>query len=191
LGKRKEEKDYHNLAVMRGFRRIGGIPDKVSIKTEWECSKKHRWFATYASIRQGSGCPHCAGQFPKTCQDFHNLASEKGIYWKGKEVVNNRTKTEWECLEGHVWLDTYTRVRYKKNTCPHCKAKKEYIKAYGGFLRVRNETRIYTFPVGGFAEDRTTVISKLMKVAKEMYPLSEGWYDHTIDVVKFGVLTED
>jgi hypothetical protein len=30
-------------------------------KLEWQCGNGHQWWATFASVKQGSWCPQCKG----------------------------------------------------------------------------------------------------------------------------------
>lgn len=51
---------YHQLANYRGFRWIGPEVLTTSDKTQWECSRGHRWEARYNDVKHSnSGCPHC------------------------------------------------------------------------------------------------------------------------------------
>lgn len=119
----KIAKDYYVLADERGFLWLGiHVPEKVNIKTGWECSLGHRWEATYNKIQQGKGCPHCAGNYPKTPDEYQSLARKKGFKWHGP-FVNTETKTEWECSVGHSWYGTYRSIAQSSsggNGCPAC-----------------------------------------------------------------------
>lgn len=95
------------------------IPHRADVKIKWECSKGHQWESSYDNIRQGSGCPHCAGLFPKTLEDYHTLAESKGFSWVGPEVPNTRSKTAWQCKHGHQWETCYGTI-LDGHGCPHC-----------------------------------------------------------------------
>jgi hypothetical protein len=115
----KTPADYHALATERGFCWLGPEVPKVTISTWWECEEGHRWKAHYNNIQQGTGCPVCAGTLPKTPQDYHALALERGFRWLGPQVPNIQTKTRWECEEGHQWEATYGNIRHGRG-CPFC-----------------------------------------------------------------------
>ncbi len=52
----------------------------------------------------------------KKPEDYHALAASRGFTWLGPEVPNNRTKTKWQCREGHIW-----ETRFSKGYgCPMC-----------------------------------------------------------------------
>jgi len=116
---KKTPQDYHALAAKRGYKWLGPEVPNVHTKTWWECSKGHQWETMYSHVRQGSGCPYCSGKAPKTPQDYHDLATERGFKWLGPEVANVRTKTRWECPKGHKWEVMYSHVR-QGSGCPHC-----------------------------------------------------------------------
>jgi L-alanine-DL-glutamate epimerase-like enolase superfamily enzyme len=107
----KTTADYRALAKERGFCWLGPEVSNTHTKTSWECEKSHRWEAPYSSIQQGSGCPFCAGLAPKTPADYHDLAKERGFHWLGPEVSNTKTKTSWECAQGHHWEAPYHDIQ--------------------------------------------------------------------------------
>lgn len=111
-------KDYHKLAQERGFEWVGEThPPNSKTKTCWKCSQGHVWKATYGKIYMGRGCPHC---FRKSIKDYHNLASERGFKWIGKELPQNtNAKTRWRCSEGHEWETDYGHVQ-RGTGCPYC-----------------------------------------------------------------------
>lgn len=111
--------DYHALAKKRGFRWLGPEAPNARTKTGWECEKGHWWEAPYGSIQQGSGCPFCAGNAPKTSADYHTLAGARGFCWLGSDVPNVDTKTGWECEESHPWETTYSHIK-QGTGCPVC-----------------------------------------------------------------------
>ena len=91
----------------------------MHVKTNWECGYGHGWEAPYNSIRQGYGCPFCAGLAPKTPVDYHTLAEERGFRWLGPVVPNTSTKTSWECEQGHRWEARYGDIQ-QGGGCPVC-----------------------------------------------------------------------
>jgi len=57
----KTEKDYYELAKIRGFKWIGKfLPQRTRVKTWWMCKAGHKWQSPYDTIKsKGSGCPFC------------------------------------------------------------------------------------------------------------------------------------
>ena len=125
------EADYRALAKSRDFRWRGkALPPSTGIKTQWRCSKEHRWEATYGSLQGGSGCPHCSGKAKKTEADYRALAKSRGFRWEGKTLPSNsRTKTQWACSEKHRWEAHYNSLQ-TGNGCPSCWATRRRGKAF-------------------------------------------------------------
>lgn len=115
----KIPEDYHALAKAHGFKWIGPEVPNIMTKTGWECSESHRWKKEYNSIRNGSGCPYCAGLIPKTVNDYNQLATEHGYRWLGPRVTNTHIKTLWECELRHRWWARYNDIQQNRG-CPHC-----------------------------------------------------------------------
>ena len=115
----KTPADYHALAQERGFQWLGPEVPNTATKTLWQCSDGHQWQATHGNIRNGRGCPHCAGLVPKSPNDYHRLAEERGFRWLGPEVPNIQTNTGWQCEEGHQWEARYNSVQ-RGTGCPYC-----------------------------------------------------------------------
>lgn len=119
----KQSADYHILAEDTGFKWAGITrPKNVSIKTKWECAEGHRWEASYSTIQQRHGCPHCCGQTPKNPTDYLSLAREYNYEWLGPLPINVRTKTRWRCEKGHIWMSSYNNFQQGKK-CWHCAGK--------------------------------------------------------------------
>jgi hypothetical protein len=118
---KKTEQDYHNLYILYSFEWIGKrLPKSAHHKTTWRCPEGHEWEAPYSRIASGSGCPHCSNRFPKTEQDYHDLAKSRGLQWIGKRLPkNNKHKTAWRCPKGHEWETMYTVIS-RGSGCPHC-----------------------------------------------------------------------
>jgi hypothetical protein len=115
----KTPADYHALAKERGFRWLGPEVQNAVTKTTWECEQGHCWETSYNAIQQRHGCPVCAGNAPKTSADYHALAKERGFRWVGPEVPDTRTKTGWECEQGHQWEARYSNIQ-RGDGCPVC-----------------------------------------------------------------------
>lgn len=111
---------YTKLAVLRGFEWIGPIVPNITTKTRWRCQAGHEWEARYAEIRRGNGCPVCAGNQPKTKDDYLALEQTRGIRLVGEVPPNIHTNTTWECPEGHQWDAPYSNIYNNNSGCPFC-----------------------------------------------------------------------
>lgn len=119
--------DYEALAEKRGFRWLGPTVPKTDTKTNWQCPHGHQWPTTYGKIRAGRGCPHCSNHVPKTAEDYHQLAKERGFLWLGPLPQNTHMKTWWQCQPGrlgHRWPARYQSIQ-QGTGCPVCAGKKE------------------------------------------------------------------
>lgn len=122
----KTIEDYHALAAEYGIEWIGEtLPANTSTRTLWRCSEGHEWEARYASIRDGHGCHHCVGSIPKSINDYHSIAAERGFQWIGDTFpANTNTPTLWRCQNNHVWT-ARCRVISENGSCPYCAGKKD------------------------------------------------------------------
>lgn len=116
---KKTPSDYRLLATKRQFEWIGGYPQHTFLKTSWRCPSGHEWNAPYADIRSGYGCPFCAGNLPKTDDDYHALARIRGLEWIGERPSKVSGKSLWRCPEGHIWNVRYNDIQSGKG-CPVC-----------------------------------------------------------------------
>ncbi len=118
-GKRKTEKDYHDLATSRDFEWLGPMIT-VEYKTWWRCSNSHKWESLFHNILNGSGCPYCAGNIPKKEQDYYDLAQSRDFKWISKKLPKGTMhKTRWQCQDGHEWDAKFDGIRGGQG-CPHC-----------------------------------------------------------------------
>lgn len=114
--KRHTEQDYINLADSRGFVWLGPFPDNALTKTGWQCSIGHIWNARYNDISGGNGCPQCARHSES---DYMELADKRQFTWLGPFPQNAKTKTSWECGNGHVWDARFSDISSGYG-CPEC-----------------------------------------------------------------------
>lgn len=112
--------DYRILAELRGFKWLGPEVSNNQTKTGWKCPKGHDWLATYNTIQQGNGCPHCIRKLP---EDYHELAESRSFKWLGPEAKSVNIKTTWGCSQGHKWEAVYANISYGYG-CPDCKRQK-------------------------------------------------------------------
>lgn len=117
---------YQKLAEDRGFLWTGDIlPKTTGTKTKWRCPNRHEWDASYNSIQQKHGCPHCNNQKKNesrkiTRDGYHRIAIERGFLWVGDSLPKTTAlKTLFRCSQGHEWLTSYNAITHG-NGCPHC-----------------------------------------------------------------------
>lgn len=117
--KRKTEDNYRDLAKKQNIAWLGPFPKNVHAVSEWRCSQGHIWQAPYNKIREGYGCPYCAGNAPKSKQEYELLAKIRGLTWLGPYPPNTHTATFWKCPCGFEWSAPYKTIR-RSSLCPKC-----------------------------------------------------------------------
>jgi hypothetical protein len=77
----------------------------VGIKAhyQWECQLGHQWPAIAESVLRGSWCPTCAGQRKITIEEMIGICETKGGKFLSSEYINQHTKYEVICGEGHIF----------------------------------------------------------------------------------------
>lgn len=91
---RKTIEDYHSLADELGITFCDNtIPRKSSQNCNWQCANGHDWYASYANVRYGFGCPHCQGlvngrKVSKIQRDLCNLLQGELNYRVGVRAVD-------------------------------------------------------------------------------------------------------
>jgi hypothetical protein len=86
--------DYHELAVMRGYKWVGEeMPRSNQVKTLWQCPIGHIWAAHYGNISTGRSCPTCQdrvnGQYTSKPQRMlHELLGGELNYRIGRSSVD-------------------------------------------------------------------------------------------------------
>jgi hypothetical protein len=115
----KTIQDAHILAGIMDYKFLSPELKNTKNKHLWGCGQGHEWMASYHDIQQGYGCPHCAGNIPKTMKDAHHLAESRGFKFLSTEFKGTQTKFLWGCGQGHEWMTRYSSIQ-KGDGCPHC-----------------------------------------------------------------------
>ncbi|WP_286230583.1 zinc-ribbon domain-containing protein [Neobacillus mesonae] len=89
-------------------------------KLTFECQHGHQWEALPTNIQQGKWCPTCKGNRKKTIEDVQLLAEQKQGKCLSSKYVNSKSKLQWECKDGHIWLASYTTIQ-RGSWCPQCR----------------------------------------------------------------------
>jgi predicted nucleic acid-binding Zn-ribbon protein len=116
-----EEVDEDLASSGRGIQRVGTIV-RANVKIRWECQVcTHSWKATPNDIRNGYGCPNCAGNIPHTNNSFDQLlVTTKRQLIRVGDIANARTKIEWQCTTCTlVWASTPNAIQQGVG-CPFC-----------------------------------------------------------------------
>ena len=109
------------LAIDRGGILISNTYKNNREKLEWECSKKHRWYAHANNIKDsGTWCYECNGNIPLTIDDFKEIAIKNGGLLVSSDYSGINTKLLWECSKKHQWYATPFSIKYTRTWCPEC-----------------------------------------------------------------------
>lgn len=112
--------DYRDLARLRKLKWLGPEVASTGDKTQWQCRRQHRFWATYNSVRGGHGCAVCAGNARKVAADYHALARLRNFKWIGSALPRAvSVKTTWACSLGHRWSARYNSIQ-QGSGCPTC-----------------------------------------------------------------------
>ena len=106
---------------------------------EYLCPNGHRGSITYANFYRGKRCPECAGNKRLTYEYVASVFSEQGYTLLSKEYVNNNTKLEYICPEGHRGAISY---KHFVNGC-RCRT------CFGGVSKAELELRDYVISLVG------------------------------------------
>ena len=107
----QEMETLHSIAESRNGKCLSKMYINSHTKLEWECANGHRWEAKPNSIKNGSWCLECSGYKRLTIEQMQAIAKERGGKCLSKKYVNQKTKLEWECANGHRWKATSDSVK--------------------------------------------------------------------------------
>ena len=116
--------DLIETAKSKGGELLSKTYGRIWDKYKWKCSKGHIWLAHGAHVRHGKWCPECArlnsgSSQLLTIEDLQETARKKNGLLLSTVYVNSKTKYEWQCDKGHVWLATANCMRHT-GWCPIC-----------------------------------------------------------------------
>jgi hypothetical protein len=111
--------EMQGIAQFRGGKCLSTKYINTGTKLLWKCSKGHKWEAAPVQVKNGSWCPHCAGNARLTIEEMRDIAKSRGGFCLAKIYKNNHTKLLWECAAGHRWEAIPLNVR-AGSWCPVC-----------------------------------------------------------------------
>lgn len=127
----------------RGYSIVGEYTN-VRTKTKFKCKSGHEWETTPDSVRRGHGCPVCSIEnkiLSKSKIEQWLIEDGRGIKLIG-DYVDTRTKTIFECADGHQWSTATKEIKVGKG-CPSCRGRGfnpsapawEYIFTRGSYIK--------------------------------------------------------
>ena len=108
------------IAESRGGKCLSDRYINANANLKWKCSLGHVWEATPTSVKNsGTWCPNCANKIKHTIEEMRTYAISKKGQCSSGVYLNNKTKLEWVCQEGHKWNARPDQV-LQGHWCPHC-----------------------------------------------------------------------
>jgi hypothetical protein len=120
--------EMKKIAENRGGICLSDVYISANTKLRWQCKEGHIWKATPGNIKSGQWCPKCgikkrADKRRLTIEEMQKTAEEREGKCLSEKYLNNNTKLEWQCKEGHIWETRPSDIRQGK-WCPICGAKR-------------------------------------------------------------------
>lgn len=107
-------------AAARGGRFLASACGDGRALYEWACALGHTWKTTYASIRDGTWCPHCAHDNKRLdLQTLQAAAQALGGVCLSEVYTNSKANYLWQCAKGHIWKAKYAAIR-NGHWCQRC-----------------------------------------------------------------------
>ena len=88
---------------------------------KWECREKHRWLATYDSVKCGSWCGQCAGTNKLSLNLAKQVAKNNSGRCLSTKYINSKSPLYWICKKDHRWYQNLSAVR-SGTWCAKCHA---------------------------------------------------------------------
>ena len=124
--------------VKSQFEKYGYIPKfteyiNAHTKLDYICPNGHEHSITWSDFNNGQRCPHCAGNAKLSYEFVKEYFEKDGYIPKFTEYINNNTKLDYVCPEGHKGAIKYAHWK-DGHRCGICANKStitiEFIKQY-------------------------------------------------------------
>jgi len=112
-------------------------------KLRFLCPEGHEFAMSFNHFQQGYRCPICAGVQKHTIEYVKEFAERQGQSCLSKNYVNNHTKLQFRCPEGHIYEMTFSCFKQGQR-CPICAInnRKLTIEQVKGFVEGQGQTCI-------------------------------------------------
>ncbi len=123
-GRNPSIEDMTALALKNSGKLISQNIPNSSTKIEWECSLRHKWFATPTQIKRGRWCPKCKylkiSELRKgNIEEMRNIGKDRGGLCLSDMYDDSQTKLFWQCKNGHQWQAAPANIT-RGQWCPQC-----------------------------------------------------------------------
>ena len=86
---------------------------------EIKCPKGHMYKTNYYRFKNGSRCPHCAGNVKLTYEYVKKYVENNNFKLLSKEYKKSSDKLTFECSKGHIFERSFIKFKTNKK-CPYC-----------------------------------------------------------------------
>jgi hypothetical protein len=107
------------MAIQKGGRVLSEVPLLMKEKWTFECSKGHIWSAVGGSVRAGTWCPRCSGNYPRSLDDLSIIVEKRGGTLLSSEHLGVDASYTCECSLGHEFTNTFKKIEGGQ-WCPTC-----------------------------------------------------------------------
>lgn len=127
--RKKTIADMRRLAAKHGGVCLSKIYVNCETPLRWRCAEGHEFEARPNNVHTGHWCRVCstkkrAAARAHTIDYMHVVAGRRNGKCLSAAYVNQKTKLEWECPQGHRWMATPKNI-IKGRWCPVCARKRQ------------------------------------------------------------------
>ena len=115
---KKRSTELERLISDRGGVMLGRYKNNAT-PVKCQCQNGHIWYPCLINIQKGKWCSKCAGNSKLSLEEMKVLARRRGGKCLSNIYVNNHSKLDWECFNGHKWSAMPANI-VKGNWCPEC-----------------------------------------------------------------------
>ena len=89
-----------------------------------ECDKGHQYEATFMKFKSGRRCPICSNRQKYDYEYVEQYIESFNYKLLSKKYINNKTKIEVMCPNGHIYKVRFSEFKNHERRCPHCQISK-------------------------------------------------------------------
>jgi hypothetical protein len=119
---------FYQYAIKKGGLCLSQTYLNQSDRLEFQCRKGHKWKTLASVIKNNKAwCPFCAGKYKadtpelqaERLNEMREIAISHGGECLSETYVNQKTKLQFKCKEGHIWWTGFSVIK-KGHWCKKC-----------------------------------------------------------------------
>lgn len=118
MSKRHTIEFVREVVANIGYQLISTEYTGAKVKLEYLCPTHGSQFGTFDKLRQGKGCPKCAGK-NKTIEDIKELTKDTGYKVASDKYIGAHSKLKFICDKHGLFLASYASIS-QGHGCPKC-----------------------------------------------------------------------